>query len=432
MFNLWGKRRKRRSATAHCQTVRRGGARRLGVEPMEGRLMLSTSAADFTSSEFLSIRTFLEGHLPKAPVIEIGTLVEVVNFEGGFITPDSVMLDSFNISAGRNWLTYRNNLTPSTVITSSDSVDFGNVYLDTTAIRGLVIPAADSDGGMTTTIEQSFTGSLAAGTNRNEGGAIPIEPILAIAGHGPGLEPGQHVVQKATARAGESKWLLRTVIDVTEGDKISGEWARPTMLEMAGGEPARPGPPAAPQREVTPTLDADDIPRAAQPLSSRAVPGTSALNVAQHRASNPTRSTGATIPTENIAAANQLLSPNSEWSAWLASVSTPAHANSRILSDASNLTEVLFPANSTGTMSGLDTSAYAEVYEQLGRSDQTVAQSLAGDAWRHAWKATPLLMILALERIAASNSRREKPESSARPRRPSRRSVESADGAEAV
>ena len=52
-------------------------------------------------------------------------------------------------------------------------------------------------------------------------------------------------------------------------------------------------------------------------------------------------------------------------------------------------------------------SAYAQAYEHLGEAAEAVADPpAAAFSWRSALNATPLLMVLALERIAASNSRR--------------------------
>ena len=93
----------------------------------------------------------------------------------------------------------------------------------------------------------------------------------------------------------------------------------------------------------------------------------------------------------------------------LIAASPLADAHSLVTPSASATTEAAKLDNDSASKSGADESVYAEVYDQLGTSDASGAQAAFKlDSWRDSWKATPLLMILALERIAASNTRRTK------------------------
>jgi hypothetical protein len=126
-----------------------------------------------------------------------------------------------------------------------------------------------------------------------------------------------------------------------------------------------------------------------------------------------------TLPSADASSANRSSSPSLEQSVPINLTSYTANSPWLIPSAAAEATQ--FARNGNDVAEGIEfgDSAHAEVYDQLGTSVAAGAEALFNrDTWRDSWKATPLLMILALERIAASNSRRAKKESSESAGRP--------------
>jgi hypothetical protein len=397
MLNLFPKHRKRRSTAANTLDARQAAGRRLRLEAMEGRLMLNGDAPEFTTLDlFTSEFGLAVYHLNAAPQQTFG----LGAVEGGFIVPSSALFDVSPDSAGPaspisvnvNVLTPR---TTGTAVTGSDLVHFRDDHFYTPAIPPLVIPTIDTDDVAAPAVEQTYAGPASAAASGNQGGAIPIQPILATMGHGRGLEDrSEQLVFKAHNRRSDSSALTRTASRPIPGGEIAGEWARPSMLETAGGEPATIVRPAALPPELSPSLEQDRVPAAANPLSSRAAQAAPRNQHAAQLAESPSHQVGVVAGATNYAIANSgrlrvpVLHPHAEPS--IAPLTSPAasHVSSSDLAPS---------------------SAYDEVFEQLGTSDTEVAKSLVdGDSWRHTWKATPLLMILAIERLAASNSRRAK------------------------
>jgi hypothetical protein len=214
------------------------------------------------------------------------------------------------------------------------------------------------------------------------------------------------------SQTGTSMSTIPISLQPTQARDISGEWARPTMLEMAGGEPTSMQPPEASQHERTPLSDGDDNLRSRRPWSSGAAADSPANNSRTARETNPSRHSADALPTEEAATANRRLSSASKQPVSLIAASPLADAHSLVTPSASATTEAAKLDNDSASKSGADESVYAEVYDQLGTSDASGAQAAFKlDSWRDSWKATPLLMILALERIAAGNTRRAKRES---------------------
>jgi hypothetical protein len=191
------------------------------------------------------------------------------------------------------------------------------------------------------------------------------------------------------------------------------------MLEMAGGEPAGIRQPAAPAHEQTHILENDAGSRVRRPLSSGAAADTPANDSRAAREFDGSRRSADTIP-EGPNGANGHSRAASHQPESLILISRIAAADVQSQSDALASAELTNVDDSASAASAVHDSAYTEVYDKLGASEADGAEGLFNrDSWRDSWKATPLLMILALERIAASNSRRAKREvsdSAGRPR----------------
>jgi hypothetical protein len=75
-----------------------------------------------------------------------------------------------------------------------------------------------------------------------------------------------------------------------------------------------------------------------------------------------------------------------------------------------------------GAATGVPTPARLAAFDEIGRDGRSLLQSLSADPWHRTVTAAPLLLVLALERIATGNSRRNRRDAAAqpvqRPRRP--------------
>ena len=420
MLNLRTKLRLRRRSAANCRPASSAGVRRLSVEVMEGRLMLSTNGPDFGSVDLLSTQFGLDAYQFNTAAIHaapVGTPAE-----GGFVSTDPALLDqSFNpfnvaspavlVNSPKHYDIFipGASATDGTNIMPGGMTNFDAVRFDTPGIPRLVMAPADSDGGLIPRVESTLAHNWRNAIKENEGGAIPIQSILAVVG--PGGSSGERIVSKS---GGEPAERLRTVTMSSEGGVISGEWARPTMLEMAGGEPVSIARPAPAPPDFTSTLDRD--PRGDQPLSSGGVPSAPANAFAHRQGLAPS---GGAAASTSIEETPTLTLRGSVRSVSQGATSFDDGLHSLQLQSRVSSSDV-FPLGPhqepslRPAIAGPEASAYAEAFAQLGTRDETVMQSLAGHTpWRESLKVTPLLMILALERIAASNSRRAKQESSA-------------------
>jgi hypothetical protein len=190
------------------------------------------------------------------------------------------------------------------------------------------------------------------------------------------------------------------------------------MLEMAGGEPASIGHHSARENEQTLELEKEAGSRVRRPLSSGEAADRPANNSRAARDFDGPRRGGDANASEGPANGYSRAASQQPASLALASHIALADAQSRLNAFAN----VEFPnGDVSGSTTGpVNASAYAEVYDELGAIETVGTEALFNrDSWRDSWKATPLLVILALERIAASNSRRAKrevAESAGRPR----------------
>ncbi len=417
--------RQRHDATAQTPSTRCRASRRLGFEAMEGRLMLSGDAPDFISWDAYSP----EFRIAIYPLVSAPLQTAPVGFvDGGFIQPGTVLFGSSG-SGTLDTVTNRANVgelqsvMPTTVNINSPgssgvTFNFGGVHLDTPAIPVIQFPATDSDTGTTFVDQQHIVGPQPAEVAAEEGGAIPINSILAFVGQTDSLRSGERLASKGPSQTREANWGMPSVAQSTHAREIAGEWARPTMLVMAGGEPAGIPQPEKSQEERAPVQDGDDNILFRRRLSSGAAADTPANDSRITRDFDGSRSSADSVPSEVGAHASRRLSSTSHQPVSLILTSHVAGADSLLQPNTTESTQAEINENGSAShATARNESAYAEVYDELGTGDTLGAQEVFNrDAWRDSWKATPLLVILALERIAASNSRRAKREASSNTR----------------
>jgi hypothetical protein len=404
--------------------IARRASRRLRMESMEGRLMLSTTVTYFTPVDMTPAQISFDA---DQPVVTVGQFEFSPAFrEGGFIvTPFSPTTDSFHsvdfdvvevIGAPQEFPanpadqpladSITNNSATINVSTNTDTnfaagldagpsgVLFGNTGLQPAVISSLELKRAAEE-----IVGPVLTANDVEEASRDEGGPISIAAVLTGVRPLEGLEP--HVPapsQLAVATDEDSPPTVRIAGLPSSVDRqISGELARATVFEIAGGEPAiaaaksqvdRTDPHAEPRAEVEPEIYRP-VSNQGQPIPARDVvpervshratnrPAEFALHgsgpsfgLALHRSIRDDQSTG------SLAYLDQVTEPNA----------------------------VLAGANAANA-STLD-AAHEEVFERLGETANVAATSAAINlSWRGALNTTPLLMILALERIATSNLR---------------------------
>jgi hypothetical protein len=411
---LWRTNRKRASATA--QSANGWGARRrLGFERMEGRLMLSGDAPDFhlweTYSPEFQIAPYPLGEMPLKTF-------PADHSDGGFILPGTV-LSGHSVHGTFDPVTNRAHIgsfapsTPTSIsgdlsVSGASDFDFGEVFIDTPPIPPIAFPGTDSDPGTTFVDQPADAVPQVTETFADEGGAIPINSILAFVGHADGWSSGERLASKATSHTGNLLTAVPNLGPPGQARDIAGEWARPTMLEMAGGEPASTGHDAAHEHEQRLLLEKDAGSRVRRPLSSGAATDPSANDSRSARDFDGSRRGADSVPSEGPDGANGRSRAASQQPESLILASQIAAADLQGQSSAVAIAEFTNVGDPGATTRAVNESAYAEVYEKLGAREATGAEALFNrDSWRDWWKATPILMILALERIAASNSASE-------------------------
>jgi hypothetical protein len=421
MWNQWKKRGQRHVATAQKPGRRLRAVSRLGFEAMEGRLMLSGDAPEFASWGAYSPEFRLANYPAASQPLQTAAAEYV---EGGFIQPGAVLLGSSGYGM-LDTITNRANvgqLPPATPVMvnydlsdwSGTTYNFEDVHLDAPAIPLIEFPATDSDAETTFVDQVDIVGPQPTKVTVDEGGAIPINSILAFVGQTDSWRSGERLASKANLQPRDPSWRMPSVAQATQAREIAGEWARPMMLVTAGGEPTGIGRPEKHQYERTPAPDSDDQTFIRRRLSSGEAADTPENDSWTAGDFHGSRGSAAAVPSGDAAHASRRLSSTSERprSLNLASHVAAADSLSGPTTSESTVREVL--ANRLASEINVrNESAYAQVYDELGTSEKLGAQDAFNrEAWRDSWKATPLLVILALERIAASNSRRAKREAS--------------------
>ncbi len=406
--------------------------RPLGVELMEGRLMLSTTTFDLPQRELdVPHFAFSQG---KASLTGVEINVVAQAGEGGFIT--ATLSDGTILSA--NLANVRG--TVSGTVSRLDSADVSQLFFNSSAFNSNAFNSngirdwlndssqfADSglqpakinptteDSDLSTNMSPVVVGPPGNSGRPSEGGSIPIHTILADLQRGSGLAVNS---KSATALATE-KVLSATAaerrISVSE-DAMAGEWARGTMFEIAGGEPDASDASSLRRRDKHPGDSLDD----AQPLSSADLQSWDKISARENTADktangprlNESSQLEAAIETAHVAAVT------------LPATMLPFMADGGLSLAYTILETVGRPStDNLASQESKETTAATAVFDQLGEGNSAVIESsIDGKTWLRSIGASPLLMVLALERIAALNSRRAPRDSRAKATNKPRRS----------
>jgi hypothetical protein len=235
----------------------------------------------------------------------------------------------------------------------------------------------------------------------SEGGSIPIHAIFADFRQDSHLASGVKAISAHSSETSVDSLASARLQSSSDG-AIAGEWGRAMVFEIAGGEPTT-GDSHSLDGQSTTTSDSDKSLQHSKPLSSVDTPQQGVKQVARHTAtqtneSAPIGQPQATGSTEQLAAAlAQFLKDGN----LAADVSAPI-AFAELLADNPQLAGIPDAA----------TLAATAAFDQLGQDNTAVIESSSdGKSWLRSIGTSPLLMVLALERIAALNSRRATRES---------------------
>jgi hypothetical protein len=397
MFPQRTNRRQNRSVSSFHN--RRGGAaRRLVIETMEDRLMLS--ATTFENASLATTTTRYSLSFGQFNVTS-GQLVSVVApSEGGYVSYTNTF-STGGVSQSADF-----GVTRGTVLTS-----------DTTAPRPTYGSSFESDGlqpivltGGGSTFEPNIqpiiAGPPGSTPGQNEGGAIPIHSLITDLRRDASL---------ASAAKSTVSITHSVRVQASSTTTISGEWARAMVFEIAGGEPGESGKPmvknAGTLQTSEPNMQLDDS------LSSLDSLRRQNNLIAGNDSALPPNAPSQNIETEQ---------PQTGQSAAPGDALIDRTAASNLMYGLNGYGEIadklLLPANRDDAASTEgDTTDSASLgsdaaFEQMG-DDAHVANiesSTKSDTWVRSISAAPLLMILALERIAAVNSRRATREAAAK------------------
>jgi hypothetical protein len=232
----------------------------------------------------------------------------------------------------------------------------------------------------------------------SEGGSIPIHPIFADFRQDSHLASGVKAISAHSSETSVDSLASARLQSSSDG-AIAGEWGRAMVFEIAGGEPTT-GDSHSLDGQTT-TSDNDKSLQHSKPLSS--VDGSQQYGkLAGHHAA---------VPANGATAAG---APGQSQSGQIAAIEAQLLANGNLLGGLTTLgnydqSSATNPAADNPDSTALATAA---VFDQLGRTNAAAIDSSAdGKSWLRSIGTSPLLMVLALERIAALNSRRATRES---------------------
>jgi hypothetical protein len=246
-------------------------------------------------------------------------------------------------------------------------------------------------------IEASIAGVQHGPVFHEEGGPIEIEAVLSRHASLAMSESSEAVAGKPVKNAPEETHdSIRVALSApANADGISSELARAMVFELAGGEPSGTVRPAQTDRDgAAATRDVVPESKAREPLSfiDRRTHGIPATDV------DHLRSPVALA----VAQANDVAGPLTELLSGMRNAIQ--YAFDRFVDRTQDLTGA-GGGNELSVDAGVN-AASVEAFEQL-TEEEAASASLGLDlSLSGALNATPFLMILALERIAASNSRR--------------------------
>ena len=327
--------------------------------------------------------------------------------DGGYINSDTVITRSHFLGGETN----HTDPTPLDY-SSSDQVigqgitvasEFHNDswQLDNTGLSAAVILPTNNGGGIhAADIQPVVLGPGPSMPGVSEGGSIPIHAIFADFHKDSHLASGvRAVASPASESSVESLTSARPLS--TPDNAIAGEWARAMVFEIAGGEPT-----ASDLHSLgggrAKTSDSSETLQHAEPLSS--------VKTSQQNVKLAAVRHAAGSPTEAASAGEMTQAQAEQQTRQLAAVVTQLMASGKLAAGFSApVSAAQFSAGNLLVTENPDPAAFASaaVFDQLGEENAVVIESsVEGKSWLRSIGTSPLLMVLALERIAALNSRR--------------------------
>jgi hypothetical protein len=272
---------------------------------------------------------------------------------------------------------------------------YDSPLLSGTGLKPEVIAASPNIGSLDLTSQPVVIGPSPSTPGVSEGGSIPIHAIFADFRKDSQLASGVKAIASPAAETSVAS-LTSARQHSRPDDAIAGEWARATVFEIAGGEPTNdlhnPG------QQPTTTSDSNEPLQHAQPLSSIETPQQSGKLSNRHAACQANGAYPLGDPGQPV---------SDETNGQVAIAKPQFLGNDKLTADPSALVSA-----DQFTLSDAKEIAAAAVSDQLGKGNSAIIdQPVDGKSWLRSIGTSPLLMVLALERIAALNSRRATRES---------------------
>lgn len=437
--------RHRRTTSKSRQTRDRRVSHPFGIETMEGRLMLATSALDYSpldlepapfvatilfndtaSSDVAGQYAVTAGGTVPVPVIlryDLSFDTTTWNSVSGQEVADRVtagqqvgLSSNVSLNAARNesktdFYVIRQTFAPQgSILVGTDFSDYGSSALGGDGLQPVIFHDSHDDGSNLSEFGGSTkTGSLdtkVGMSSNSEGGPISIAAILTHEEFEFGPSPTRPQSIKSLAMQVGSEVNQRPALAATAASSaVSSEWARAMVLETAGGEP-----------ESAAKVTDDKSDSLTRKSAGRPIPETSGpLSFAE-----PNHSTGQRIAHAAAADASIPLTlvnwgAGAESNLFYATVPEEVAGQSVDSSDAMSLAERSlltqgrrFMSSPIDAASAIPGAALEAAFHELGEGSCAESPSLASDWLNRSLGAVPLLMVLTLERIAASNSRRNR------------------------
>jgi hypothetical protein len=402
--------RRRDQTNSSAGARRRFISRRLSVELMEGRLMLAATALNGLASAAESPLSSAQASLIAQPA------------EGGFINTNvaSTAPRSHGMfSAGEVAIVFSNDQVTDQLFLGgvSQELHFNNYSpIDGNGLQPVAMASSISQGVFQTRLAPVVAGPTGSTPGPTEGGSIPIHMILADLRSDVGLASTRNSVSSLAAETSVDSLVSARRISTSDG-AIAGEWARALVFEVAGGEPVATD--VDTLREPRPTTSgSEETLKRREPLSS--------VELQQDGMTLANRHEAAKQAGEGSSDNGQAVQQSARSSGPISTAANPSNsaAVSRMAAGGEQSAGLSASNDSNdfgGENPGIPAAATAVAFDQLGEEKAAVIErAVDGKSWLRSIGTSPLLMMLALERIAALNSRRSTRESRIAAKKPLR------------
>jgi hypothetical protein len=400
-YSKWAKRKFRVRQKSQRAIVKL--SRALRAEVLEGRMMLSV-ASPVPSYAWQSLSFGSEVGQQTFMLSPEGSVAKLMPVEGGFVLGDrlttnyvlsgTVVAADYDLSSP----TIADLLTNGSPLSTHDTIQAWANY-DMSGTGGFVprVVSAASIEPALLPVTQSDPHESSATMNPPEGGMIAIKPIAGPSKPIEELEGAESSLTKSLRRA-QATGLSSSPDAPSSARGITGEWARAVVFEIAGGEPIADSPRVnASQSE--PIAAHDQISGARPAAPSAAIEDTGSASRILRK-----------VAAKQVSMVDQ----DSAGSEPVVGVSTPSAIECGIFGAQ---LQTAMPLNERDTRSGAivtpsdaqPVEAVEAAFDRLGDGEYALPSASTDRTRPHSWlSGTPLLLMFALERVAARNSRRRR------------------------